>query len=416
MCRVPLFFFYHGTPKKTHGVGATVSCLIKFLHPSELIRNKFPNPVNGQRLDGCITVCQELKKINRKDQLSLIVRHANFVKADGDPILLHGVKKHFKIDMEGDPDLFFDAVTTSEETEVATASVVPLPQAIDEEVSGQNDGGANDLLNALNGVVDINDDNEPAPENIPSPQDNASQHNSILSGDWGHDGICFRRQLNVLNQKARLHFDMDVDSGSDINLQLFEGLFPTEYLQHVVLVETNKKLEESLTYGELLRWIGVWVLMSTVDGSDRRSFWAAREIDIYYGAPFRLTNIMSRTRFEAILSAITYTNHNPPAFVDRFWEVRQLVDCWNENMNKNFSPSWINAIDESMSKWVNKYTCPGFMYVPRKPWKFGNEYHDAGCADSDIIWQVDLREGKDRPRELGQKEYDEKGKTTGTLL
>ena len=35
--------------------------------------------------------------------------------------------------MEGDPDLFFDA---SEETEVATATIAPLPQAIDEEVSG----------------------------------------------------------------------------------------------------------------------------------------------------------------------------------------------------------------------------------------------------------------------------------------
>ena len=71
-------------------------------------------------------------------------------------------------------------------------------------------------------------------------------------------------------------------------------------------------------------------------------------------------------------------------------------------MNKNFSPSWINAIDESMSKWVNEYTCPGFMYVP--------------CNNSDIICQVDLWEGKDHPWELGQKEYDEKGKTTGTLL
>ena len=38
--------------------------------------------------------------------------------------------------MEGDLDLFFDAVTTSEETEVATATVAPLPQDIDEEVSG----------------------------------------------------------------------------------------------------------------------------------------------------------------------------------------------------------------------------------------------------------------------------------------
>ena len=76
--------------------------------------------------------------------------------------------------MEEDPDVFFDVVATSEETEVAIASVVPLPQAIDEEVSRWNDGGANDLLNSLNGVVDIDDDNEPAPENIPSPQDDAS--------------------------------------------------------------------------------------------------------------------------------------------------------------------------------------------------------------------------------------------------
>ena len=38
--------------------------------------------------------------------------------------------------MEGDLDLFFDAIATSEETEVATATIASLPQAIDEEVSG----------------------------------------------------------------------------------------------------------------------------------------------------------------------------------------------------------------------------------------------------------------------------------------
>ena len=138
---------------------------------------------------------------------------------------------------------------------------------------------------------------------------------------------------------------------------------------------------------------------------------------MYEGAPFRLQQYMSRTHFEAILSAIKYTKENPPAFVDCFWEVRELIDAWNESMLKNFSPSWINTIDESISKWINEFTCPGFMYVPCKPWPFGNEYHDAGCADSDVIWQVDLREGKDRPVQLGGgKEHDEKGKTTGTLL
>ena len=85
-------------------------------------------------------------------------------------------------------------------------------------------------------------------------------------------------------------------------------------------------------------------------------------------------------------------------------------------MAMQFTPSWINAIDESMSKWLNEYTCPGFMCVPRKPWKFGNEYHDAGCTMSDVIWQVDLCKGKDCPQHIDKKEYDELGATVGTLL
>ena len=85
-------------------------------------------------------------------------------------------------------------------------------------------------------------------------------------------------------------------------------------------------------------------------------------------------------------------------------------------MDENFIPSWINAIDKSMSKWLNEYTCPGFMFVPCKPWKFGNEYHDVGCRLSNIIWQVDLCEGKDCPAHLGKKEFDDLGSTIGTLL
>ena len=93
-----------------------------------------------------------------------------------------------------------------------------------------------------------------------------------------------------------------------------------------------------------------------------------------------------------------------------------MLKMWNENMGTNFMPSWINCIEESMSKWVNKFTCPGFMYIPRKPWPFGNEYHDARCADSDIICALDLEEGKDHPTNLCNKEFDDIGKITGILL
>ena len=50
---------------------------------------------------------------------------------------------------------------------------------------------------------------------------------------------------------------MDLTEG-DLYLQLFEGLFPTDYLETVLLKKTNQSIEgESVTYGELLRWIGI---------------------------------------------------------------------------------------------------------------------------------------------------------------
>ena len=156
--------------------------------------------------------------------------------------------------------------------------------------------------------------------------------------------------------------------------------------------------------------------MSTLVGSDRRSFWLTRDLDILDGCFFTLLNYMTRTQFENILNNLTYMNKKPPEFCDRFWEVCDMLDCWNKNMANNFVLSWINCIDESMTKWVNEYTCPGFMLVPQKPWPFANEYHDAGCADSDIIWALELHEGKDCPTQLNNKVFDELGKTIRTLL
>ena len=93
-----------------------------------------------------------------------------------------------------------------------------------------------------------------------------------------------------------------------------------------------------------------------------------------------------------------------------------MLQMWNNNMGTKFLPSWINCIDESMSKWINEYMCPCFMFVPRKPSKFSNEYHDAGCPDRDIIWALDLWERKDHPQHLGPKEFNNIGKRKGILL
>ena len=76
--------------------------------------------------------------------------------------------------------------------------------------------------------------------------------------------------------------------------------------------------------------------------------------------------------FEEILNALTITNETQPAYKYLVLEARHLVDEWNHNTDTKFSPRYISCLDESMMKWVNKYTCPGFMFVPHKPWPFGN--------------------------------------------
>ena len=251
------------TPRsKRHGIGASEKVLLKFLHPSELVRNKYPNLQSGQRLEGCTTIHQEVKRINRCDQLSLVVTHNDFHDDKGNLHELHAVKHYFTVEDEGDPDLFFDAATLGQEAE---GQQVPLPPVIDADVNGVNHRGANELIAALTGVVEIDDDNEPAPENIPLPD--SATTSPILHSSWGHSGFCFRKQEGLPNNPAKLSSPVDT-TRNDINLQLFEHLFPWQYVKDVIIIEMNKKLKHPCSYGEFLRWIGIWVLISTVDGCD----------------------------------------------------------------------------------------------------------------------------------------------------
>ena len=285
---------------------------------------------------------------------------------------------------EGDTDLLFDDPGDNVESE--ETPLVPLPEAVDKALNGQS--VENNTIEALWDIVDIDDDNEPALENVPQPTDNTTR---IVSTEWGHSGLCFRCVNNLGPHHACLNFPVDGSRG-DYYLQLFEGLFPHDLLL-IVIEKVNANVEgRMVSYGEFLRWIGIWSLMSTVDGADCQSFWSTNKLDPFHGAPFRVTSYMSHRRFDSILTNLRYTKEDPPSYRDRFWEVRPMLEMWSTNMANNFSPSWINCIDESMSKWVNEYTCPGFMFI--QPWPFGNEYHDAGCARSDIIWALDLREGK----------------------
>ena len=93
------------------------------------------------------------------------------------------------------------------------------------------------------------------------------------------------------NHKAKLNFYIDTED--DYYLQLFEGMFPRDVLDTMVDGVNKQKTGDPLTYGELLHWIGLWVMMSTVAGSDHRRFWSTHDLDIFYGCFFTLSNYMT---------------------------------------------------------------------------------------------------------------------------
>ena len=120
---------------------------------------------------------------------------------------------------------------------------------------------------------------------------------------------------------------------------------------------------------------------------------------------------LSKNHFKAIMGALRYTTNPQPSYSDRFHDVRQLIDAWNEFMAEEYITGWWNCLDESMSVFNNPY-CPRWMVIPRKPHPFGNKYHSIcdGNIDDDlkkcgnpIMWRIELQEGKDRPDGAGPK-------------
>ena len=73
--------------------------------------------------------------------------------------------------------------------------------------------------------VDIDDDNEPIPENV--PQQNESEDSPLIT-EWGHSGYCYRKTMNFGNHKAKLNFHA-IPTRNEFYLQLFKGLFPMTF-------------------------------------------------------------------------------------------------------------------------------------------------------------------------------------------
>ena len=94
-----------------------------------------------------------------------------------------------------------------------------------------------------------------------------------------------------------------------------------------------------------------------------------------------------------------FTNKPSPSFLDRFHDVWQMINNFNEHYLENYTPSWLSCINESMNSFLDKF-CPGFMSVLRKSHPLGNEYHIIADGDEgySMMYRIKIQDGKDRPK------------------
>ena len=134
----------------------------------------------------------------------------------------------------------------------------------------------------------VDDDNQPLPENIPTPAEEGQDAPQFFS-TWKHSGSCYCCIAGGHKHKACLRFNTDVKPTIQ---QLFEMLFFNPYVVGIIIPQTNVHLQEEkhhpVSYGEFLHWLGLWFLMATINGPECMDFWSMGEVDCFAGAPMRL--------------------------------------------------------------------------------------------------------------------------------
>ena len=104
------------------GIGAKGSAKARFFHPSQNIRDKWPNQHRTIQLEDVLVVGKAIHRVSRKDQLCYEVR----IPEIDDSTIFIICCGNFKVDVEG---------ATPFEDEVVVNAVVTAPTAQDVEVA-----------------------------------------------------------------------------------------------------------------------------------------------------------------------------------------------------------------------------------------------------------------------------------------
>ncbi|KAG7340602.1 transposase IS4 [Nitzschia inconspicua] len=294
------------------------SAPLRYMRPLKVIQTKHPQIVGTPRIEQLLALRKELKRLNKRLQFFIVFRHDDFPNGE---IYCH--ERFCRVEVGSPPGQLFGDIEADEDVEVVEeveptdeipAEVQPHSVGVDDRFLLRNDG------------FNVDDDRDPALENIPVPGETVNDQQT-----WGWGGRCHRNVFGATDDMPKLNQLTDSESKLVTILSLFLCLFPATYLDEVLLAEINRNLDKEkarrIGLGEFLRFLGLWYYMATFKSVTRAQFWSTKDNDPYRGALIRFHGMMSMQRFDLILKSLRYTNRLATAYKDKFHGIRQLIEA-----------------------------------------------------------------------------------------
>ena len=165
--------------------------------------------------------------------MAIIFIHDDF-KEDEMMVEVYAVECFVKVEQESPSDFFFEAVGVGYDANTVGDPIAQeiLPNVVQGNRNQLHPEVDHDEVHGPG--VEVDDDNLPAPENIPTPNLKVQS----VTGDWGFNRQCYCRAAGHRNLTPQLE---NCNGGSSLAmLQFFKQLFPTTFLKDVIIANINK--------------------------------------------------------------------------------------------------------------------------------------------------------------------------------
>ena len=219
---------------KRLGLGATCVPLLKFLHPSDKLAENSLNVVPGQRLEDCAAQRRGMASRKGKDFNAIF-----FTSPTLSDVELWYATRYALFRTKGHPSEFFEVRAAAG----APPGALPPNTADPEDDNFEARNRAEDIALIENQGFDVDDDNRPADENIPTENGPAAADDGLYPGQkWGWSGIDQRRVQFPTDVLPGFHKDWTPKGKTW--LEIFFVLWPMVWFEETMLAETSAALVE----------------------------------------------------------------------------------------------------------------------------------------------------------------------------